>query len=492
MNTKQIQRLIADEKAKITDAELFGSASYRSYLQSIADNISGKYGRGAIVKLVYDPSDTDAAYTDNFLIHINTANSITGGFATKKLKNLCNIGMIGHETGHILFTDFRSAQRYAKYLESGRMFPKKINPKMFSTQEHRDHIREIDDILSEGNPNKLRVLVNIAMHLSNIIEDGYIERLMKIRYPGTVAIGIQLKNLRQAEIVPSVKDMIDKGYDDISIIHNLLLQYALRGNIENQDGASNEYTDFLYNCIPYMDEALSNDSPKGRFMSVNVMLVLCWKYIKPLMDKLDEAEDEETEEKTEENESESASASETPQSKAAEAIINKLTEEAEEASEAPENMNSFSLIDDPENSERNDGEQERMEHLITDVEQMLVDGERTVTRNNDYVTETADHELENVLNDAASERVYSAVEDEILESLNTEIKNMDFGDIHKNVDIIIHRQREFSGREQELYDRAMTELKPEEDCLWAAALTIQLIFVTMAKYLQKGTDRMTR
>ena len=96
-----------------------------------------------------------------------------------------------------------------------------------------------------------------------------------------------------------------------------------------------------------MDEALSNDSPKGRFMSVNVMLVLCWKYIKLLMDKLDEAEDEEmedktedeeTEEKTEENESESTSASETPQSKAAEAIINKLTEEAEEASEAPENM----------------------------------------------------------------------------------------------------------------------------------------------------------
>lgn len=124
-----------------------------------------------------------------------------------------------------------------------------------------------------------------------------------------------------------------------------------------------------------------------------------------------------------------------------------------EASEAPENMNSFSLIDDPENSERNDGE-------------------RTVTRNNDYLTETADHELENVLNDAASERVYSAVEDEILESLNTEIKNMDFVDIHKNVNIIIHRQREFSGREQELYDRAMTELKPVSRMLQKSVMNV--------------------
>ena len=92
--------------------------------------------------------------------------------------------------------------------------------------------------------------------------------------------------------------------------------------------------------------------------------------------------------------------------------------------------------------------------------------------NNDYVTETADHELENVLNDAASERVYSAVEDEILESLNTEIKNMDFGDIHKNVDIIIHRQREFSGREQELYDRAMTELKPVSRMLQKSVMNV--------------------
>ena len=48
MKTRKIQRLIADKKSKLTDAELFGSASYRSYLQSIADNISGKYGRGVI------------------------------------------------------------------------------------------------------------------------------------------------------------------------------------------------------------------------------------------------------------------------------------------------------------------------------------------------------------------------------------------------------------------------------------------------------------
>jgi len=47
MNTQQIKRLIADEKTKIGEEELFTSLSYRNYLQNIADNVSGKYGRGA-------------------------------------------------------------------------------------------------------------------------------------------------------------------------------------------------------------------------------------------------------------------------------------------------------------------------------------------------------------------------------------------------------------------------------------------------------------
>ncbi len=39
MNTKNLHRLIADEKIKLTDSELFGSPAYRSYLQNIADNL---------------------------------------------------------------------------------------------------------------------------------------------------------------------------------------------------------------------------------------------------------------------------------------------------------------------------------------------------------------------------------------------------------------------------------------------------------------------
>ena len=168
MNTKNLHRLIAAEKSKLTDSELFGSPAYRSYLQSIADNLSGKYGRGAYVSLTYDPTGTDAAYTDSYKIYINTANKLTNAFTSRKHKNLVNIGIIGHECGHILFTDFGVSNRFCRYLESGRFYPKKTTAKMLGSSAHRKYLNEYADTLTEGNKAKLRILAKIAsLKISN-------------------------------------------------------------------------------------------------------------------------------------------------------------------------------------------------------------------------------------------------------------------------------------------------------------------------------------
>ena len=346
---------------------------------------------------------------------------------------------------------------------------------MFGKEEHKENLKELEALLAEANTNKLRVLSNLAFHISNIIEDGYIERLMKLRFPGTVAIGIELKNLRQSEMSPSLKDMLDNEFDALSIINNLLLQYAIHGNIENQEGICNEYTAFLMDAVPVLDDALSNDNPKERLMCVNMMLVHCWKYIKPFMEKIDKMPEEpesksEDEESEAESENPSENTSETPQSKAAQEIISKLDSEMDNSSQAPENMSSSSLAEKLDESAG--GEQERLEHLKTDVENMLSDGTGSITKEDDYITETADHELENIVNQAAEAAVYTAVEDDILDEIKKTVKDIDFGDIHKNVDIVIHRQKELSGSEPELYDRAMTELKPVSRMLQKSVMNV--------------------
>ena len=487
MNTKNLHRLIADEKIKLTDSELFGSPAYRSYLQNIADNLSGKYGRGAYVSLTYDPAGTDAAYTDNFKIYINTANKLTNAFTARKHKNLVNIGIIGHECGHILFTDFGVSNRFCRYLESGRFYPKKPTAKMLSSSAHKKYLTEYADTLTEGNKAKLRILAKIAMYISNIIEDGYVERMMKLRFPGTVAIGIQLKNLKQAEMAASVNDMVEQEYDEITIVTNLLLQYVISGTIENQEGVSNEYTDFLMECIPLLDNTLNEDSAKERMMAIHLLMVRCWKYIKPLLDKIEDAKNstKTPSENPSENPSESPSEtpSETAENKAAEEIVNKMENEINEASEQPANMNSASLAEQLDSDDSENEEQERLEHLKTEVEKMLSEGSGTVTHDNDYITETADHELDNILNNAASAKVYSAIEDSLLDELQANLKDINFGDIHKNVDIVIHRQKTLVGSERELYDKAMIELKP-------ISMMLQKSIMNVLKQRQRGaTER---
>ena len=479
MNAKNLHRLIADEKIKLTDSELFGSPAYRSYLQNIADNLSGKYGRGAYVSLTYDPAGTDAAYTDNFKIYINTANKLTNAFTARKHKNLVNIGIIGHECGHILFTDFGVSNRFCRYLESGRFYPKKPTAKMLSSSAHKKYLNEYADTLTEGNKAKLRILAKIAMYISNIIEDGYVERMMKLRFPGTVAIGIQLKNLKQAEMAASVNDMVEQEYDEITIVTNLLLQYVISGTIENQEGVSNEYTDFLTECIPLLDTALNEDSAKERMLAVHLLMIRCWKYIKPLLDKIEDVKNSTETPSESSSESTSETPSETVESNAAEEIINKMESEINKASEQPTHMNSVSLAGQLESDESENEEQERLEHLKTEVENMLSEGSGTVTHDNDYVTETADHELENILNSAASAKVYSAVEDSLLDELKANLKDINFGDIHKNVDIVIHRQKTLYGSERELYDKAMIELKP-------ISMMLQKSIMNVLKQRQRG------
>ena len=101
-------------------------------------------------------------------------------------KNLSNIGLIGHECGHILFTDFSIAKRFQQAVLNGKFYPKKPAAKDFSSKTYKNNLAEILKVFDEQNPAKLKVISKIALYLSNVVEDGYIERLMKAKFPGSI------------------------------------------------------------------------------------------------------------------------------------------------------------------------------------------------------------------------------------------------------------------------------------------------------------------
>ena len=94
-----------------------------------------------------------------------------------------------------------------------------------------------------------------------------------------------------------------------------------------------------------------------------------------------------------------------------------------------------------------------------------------------------DNELENILNGFAESKVFAAVEDSLADSLTDDVKQIDFGNIHRNVHIIINRQRYLNGNEIELYNKAMIEFRP-------VSKTLQKCVLNVIKQRQRGfTER---
>ena len=108
-------------------------------------------------------------------------------------------------------------------------------------------------------------------------------------------------------------------------------------------------------------------------------------------------------------------------------------------SEISENMHTIGL--EAEESEILDDEQERMKREQTEIENMISSDDGMVTFDNEYISRIVDNELENILNGFAEKKVFSALEDELSNSLINEAKQIDYGNIHKNAHVNIHRQK---------------------------------------------------
>ena len=290
----EMRRRIEDTKLAITDAELFGSRLYGAVLSDVAEATTHRYRRKCRVLTYWDESpDAGVASTNNRTIKINAANRLTASFPTRKLKDLSLRGLLGHEIGHILYTDFNMLSVYNARLLAGEFYPS--TPSELNAEEE-DSLAELLPLLASRDRATLQTLIRFGNDLDNILEDVYIEARICEAFPGTFAQGIQLNNLRFAEQMPSVEDQIAEDHYGFSIIRNLILEYCKTGDVNNLTRKESEYLDVLYDCIPILDGAVYDDDGQARYAATNHLLIHLWPYLKELRDilqkKLDDGESE--------------------------------------------------------------------------------------------------------------------------------------------------------------------------------------------------------
>lgn len=279
---KALKRMIQDTESKITDEELFLSSAFQKYQTSLAKAATGRSRYGLQVLMEWDSSENaDIAYTDNYKIHCNAANPITQSFPSRFLRSQSLTGLTGHEIGHLRYSDFASLQLYLTNMENGSFYPEAPDN---LPSGYKANLQDILDAMEEKDNATCLTLSRCAAQFNNILEDIYIEARMCEEYPGTFKQGIQINNLRMSELIPSIQEQIDCGYQPFSIMSNLILSYCRTGNINNRTNYSGEYTDTLSDCMDYIDDALIATQGKERLRASNYLLVLCWNYIQPMVE----------------------------------------------------------------------------------------------------------------------------------------------------------------------------------------------------------------
>ena len=139
-NMKKFEK---DEKFK----ELFTSSAYQKYLTSMAKAATGRYRQGLQALMEWDArADAGIAHTDNYKIHINAANEITQSFPSRYLRSESLVGFNGHETAHLLFSDFTALGLYLGNIEKGAFYPSNPSFTELSYQTNCEEILEAMDI----------------------------------------------------------------------------------------------------------------------------------------------------------------------------------------------------------------------------------------------------------------------------------------------------------------------------------------------------------
>lgn len=462
---REIRKRILDRMSKISDQDFFTSKAYRGYLTDITESATKRYRRPICVNLFADESDSTVAFTDYAGIFINVCNHITQSMPSRELKSISLEGLDGHELGHNLFTDNRIWHAYIVHLESGRFYP--AMPAGLDAT-HRNYADEIlQAMLDETDLVPKTVIEKTVQSIENILEDGYVDARTSYEFPGRLARGIALNNLRYSELVPDLTEMIHRKYYDHSIVLNLLIQYVRSGEVNNLSGYSGEYMDLLMEFVPIVDACIRDDDTRSRCEATTRIVIGLWPLIQRCFDDLrnkrkDQAQQQQSQAgnppQGQPNGDGSAptaggQAPETEPFTGLQAVTQALSEQMPKAAENTDHRTvpvpcDGSFLPDKEQEKELKMQLSRAiaeetariaAHVTHGIES---EGDGAVVQDRQYQGSgygfSAD-DINRLLEDVAEDQVYESMEQELSEELQREANSISYGNAHRNIHVTVHR-----------------------------------------------------
>jgi len=445
---KKIHQMIADEKTKLSDQDLFASKSYQAYLMDLVEVTTGRYKRKIKVRTRWDEKPgADIAYTDNRIIDLNCGNYLTASYPTRDLKHISLIGFVGHEAAHILYTDFSTLALFMQAVDNGTMYPSVPSDLEPDEQEYLDKYLEI---LKEKDQKVICIVKYVLHSLSNILEDCYVEGSMCTDFPGKFKTGIMLNNVKMTEDALSVSKQLEKEIPNAAILLNMILQYARIGEYNNDGGYKGDLVDTFDSCIELVDEAIDKTDARKRYDSANKIFIKMWPYVESWIEEIKK------------------DPAKTPQE-----ILDMLAE-LEKALGNPTGTSGSKIPSGsgkpcsgrikPDFSDKGDAVAEAKEVLDTEggrlasvkTDSIDDDGPGGVETNDSYEGsgyEHAVHDMERLLSSVAENKAFEKYNEELEEELQAESDAIRYGNAHKDIHIRINRMSKVPDTYRERYKK---------------------------------------
>ena len=495
VNHKKVKQLIQQKRGKITDQEFFTSRLLAHHFEDMAAAQTKRYGasRRVRVRLLWQPDNTDLAYTDNLHITINAGNPAITEFPTWEERYQMVLGLFAHELGHCLYTDFLAQQSYRNALPACRWYPGK--PALTRVLDVKNE-REFWEYAKE-DPQNLVLLGRVAHEVCNVLEDAAMENRVLEQFPGTLGQALDFVRAWQWREMPTVTQLKEREAQGTPMFYCLLqlfLSYGKFGELKyGEEPLNEEHIQTVFELLPLLDDDLRATSGKNRWNTVNCILIRCWEHVREYLEALKR--------RYEEKKASGGTGSVFSQleeelstlvggSTRGEGVTAPVSEESEEPSlpqpEKREMTRVLALSTEGESLGVGAGgsagkqkispeETGRMPLVETDqVSEPLGGG---IEVNRDYLPElsnTVEAEMERLLDAMAEKSVCQELEQDRLSELNQEAQAISYGDIHKGVPVRVNR---------------MTEVPPEMVTQYNA---IAGPLLAISKQLQKSLLRQLR
>ena len=254
------------KRRKISDKEFFTSPELKKHFEDLILAITRRTSPRIRAELHWDPP-AEIGMTNGVIVHANTAYKAFDGMSREDRYRMC-YGIIVHEIGHLLFSDFALMdkvlyeQEYIKFFED---YPETLKTERIGLALDRQ-------------------FANLLREFENCLEDGFIENALKKKFEGLP--GVYLRILRNffGSRYPSVKEAREQCLSKcdcgsrIVFYHDMILAYATTGYLDfsgcdkDDEGIKN-----LRRMLPVIDAAVVEPDALKRWKATFRLLMIAWK-----------------------------------------------------------------------------------------------------------------------------------------------------------------------------------------------------------------------